>query len=300
MGDIKYDSLKNEFYFQTNEDNKVVLLPQIIWHITDRCFLNCPYCFASKTGKEFDVNQLNQVLEVFKMLGVQKVDIAGGDPLTYSNLNEICKGIHNNGIAQTITTSGVGQGNIIKWLIDNGNLFSRIIISVDGATPAEHNLLRGKGVFEKLSLLINKLKEKQYNNLRINTVITQHFFRKENCEKIVHLVKEINPVEWCLIQPHPANKKEKFDDYAVSNVAFEEIISLIKYHADKELIKKIQITERRTDNYAKYWVLYPDKKLRQHSNSSIEKYDFDFCRDNINEIIDAIEDSGVWVPFIDA
>lgn len=301
MGDIKYDSVTNEFFHLLNgEDNKVVLLPQIIWHITDRCYLNCPYCFATKTGKETEVGKLNEILELYKILGVQKVDIAGGDPMTYSNLNVICENLYNNGFAQTITTSGVGKKELIDWLIENGNMFSRIIISVDGSTPEEHNLLRGKGVYEKLLFLINQLKEKQYNNLRINTVITQHFLKAENCEKIVHLIKEINPVEWCLIQTHPANKKEEYDKHAINNETFENIVSLIKNHAENEFIRKIQITERRANNYAKYWVLYPDGKLRQHSESSNDQYNFDFSRDNLNEIIDAIEDSGVWVPFKNA
>lgn len=68
-GSIKYDSDLNEFYSSSSDE--VSILPQIIWHITDRCFLSCPYCFATKLV-ETELDKIDDSMEVFKKLGVQK------------------------------------------------------------------------------------------------------------------------------------------------------------------------------------------------------------------------------------
>ena len=71
-------------------------------------FLSCPYCFATKLV-ETELDKIDDSMEVFKKLGVQKIDIAGGDPLTYSHLDVICNALSKLGIQMTLTTSGVGK-----------------------------------------------------------------------------------------------------------------------------------------------------------------------------------------------
>ncbi|MGF9970181.1 4Fe-4S single cluster protein [Bacillus sp. SJZ110] len=295
MGSIKYDSGSNEFYISNSDE--VSTLPQIIWHITDRCFLSCPYCFATKTGRETPLDKLNDFMEAFKELGVQKVDIAGGDPLTYSNLSVICEELSKLGIQMTLTTSGVGKNEVKEWLINHAEMFSWILVSIDAPTPDQHDLLRGKvGTFDQLNDLIENLKKKQYKNIRINTVITKIFLEQESINQFVNLIQEIQPQEWCLIQPHPANKKKTYDEFATNDIEFGDIVDNIKQKITEKYSKTLNITLRYNHNYSKYWVLYPNGKLKQHTEHSEDRFDFDFNLGNINNIKNYVNEYGVWLP----
>jgi len=295
MAGIKYDSKSNEFY--NSNSNEVSTLPQIIWHITDRCFLSCPYCFATKTGRETSLDKLDNFMEAFKELGVQKVDIAGGDPLTYSNLDVICNELSKLGIQMTITTSGVGKNDVKEWLIDNAEMFSWILISIDAPTSTLHDSLRRKvGTFDQLNNLIAMLKKKQYKNIRINTVITKIFLEQDLIEQFVNLIQELQPLEWCLIQPHPANKKEKYDEYATNDHEYEGIVTNIKNKMLEKHCSNVNVTLRYNHNYSKYWVLYPSGKLKMHTENSEDRFDFDFNSENVNDIKKYVNEYGVWVP----
>lgn len=295
MENIKYDPGLNEFYI--SGIGEVSILPQIIWHITDRCFLSCPYCFATKTGRETQLNKIEEFMEVFKELGVQKVDIAGGDPLTYSHLDVICNALSKLGIQMTLTTSGVGRKDVKEWLIDHAEMFSWILVSIDAPTAEQHDLLRGKaGTFEQLSNLIGDLKKKKYNTIRINTVITKLFLDEEIVNQFIELIRVIQPQEWCLIQPHPANKKEKYDEYATNNKEYEDIVRNIQQKMVERSSCNVNITLRYNHNYSKYWVLYPDGKLKQHTENSEDQFDFEFIPKNINKIKEYVEEYGVWLP----
>ncbi|MFF2446939.1 radical SAM protein [Neobacillus sp. NPDC058068] len=295
MGNIKYDSDLNEFYSSSSDE--VSILPQIIWHITDRCFLSCPYCFATKTARETELDKIDDFMEVFKELGVQKIDIAGGDPLTYSHLDVICNALSKLGIQMTLTTSGVGKKDVKEWLINNAEMFSWILISIDAPNAEQHDALRGKiGTFEQLNNLIGDLKKKQYKNIRINTVITKLFLDEEIVEQFIELIQLIQPKEWCLIQPHPANKKEKYDEYATSDEEYEEIVHSIQQKISIKYSNSVKITLRYNRNYSKYWVLYPNGKLRQHTEHSEDRFDFEFIPENINDIKNYVKEYGVWLP----
>lgn len=295
MGSIKYDSDLNEFYSSSSDE--VSILPQIIWHITDRCFLSCPYCFATKTGRETELDKIDDSMEVFKKLGVQKIDIAGGDPLTYSHLDVICNALSKLGIQMTLTTSGVGKKDVKEWLINNAEIFSWILISIDAPTAEQHDALRRKvGTFEQLNNLIGDLKKKQYKNIRINTVITKLFLDEEIVEKFIELIQLIQPKEWCLIQPHPANKKEKYDEYATSDKEYEGVVRNIQEKIMERSSCNTNITLRYNHNYSKYWILYPDGKLKQHTENSEDRFGFEFIPKNINKIKEYVEEYGVWLP----
>src|ERR1039458_7467188 len=94
-------------------------LPQLMWHVTDRCPLGCPYCFATKTGLDFNPNQIDQLLNIFSQLGVRKVDIAGGEPLIWRHLPATVGGLMERRIAATITTSGVGSAILREWVLQH-------------------------------------------------------------------------------------------------------------------------------------------------------------------------------------
>lgn len=291
---IKYSPQNNSF-LKIN-DKKENILPQIIWHITDKCELSCPYCFSTKTGKETSLKKIDEYIETFLLLGVEKVDIAGGEPLLYNGLELLCKKLKDAGIYFTITTSGIYLEKNRKWLINNFSYFTRIICSIDGCNPSHHDEIRGKkGVFESVKQLITDLKSKKCDNIRINTVITKQFIDTILCEKLVNTVSDLKPLEWCLIQPHPANKKEKFKEYEITNKEFQKIIKEIK-KIIKEGNINIKVNIRHNDNYCGYWVLYPSGYLKKHTNTSNDVSEIELSKNKVSDIRCSVKNFKYWVP----
>jgi len=295
LDNVKYNPIVNAF--ERTLVNYQSLLPHVIWHITDICYLSCPFCFSTKTGKTFSIEQLNDYVKLFCELGVQKIDIAGGEPLWHPNLPEICESLVNNGIYITITTSGDGSQNNKKWLINNTTLFTRVIVSMDGSTPNEHDKIRGKeGLFSELVDFIQSVKNKDYKFLRINTVVTNKLLLDDKLKAIIEIIKKIEPIEWCLIEPHPANMKPTFPSCSITLDQFSSTVySLSKYFLNNYM-GTTHIIVRRSQNYSSYWVLYPWGMLSQHSGDTTDLYKIEFSLNSIQEIKLLINKGKIWIP----
>ena len=141
-------------------------------NITNRCMMACPYCIKHKWANNFRGHDLKldkepTPNEVIKSIGDPKkydeVIFCGyGDALVrVEEVKEISKWIKDNGGKVRINTAGLANRyhskNILREL--NG-LVDVISISLNGATPEEHNRLN-KPLFKEASFdeIINFAKE---------------------------------------------------------------------------------------------------------------------------------------------
>ena len=122
-------------------------------NITNRCMMACPYCIKHKWANNFRGNDLKldkepTAAEVIKSIGDPKkydeVTFCGyGDALVrVEEVKEISKWIKDNGGKVRINTAGLANRyhgkNVLpelKGLVDS------VSISLNGATPEEHNRL---------------------------------------------------------------------------------------------------------------------------------------------------------------
>src|SRR6185369_9224239 len=257
-----YDPITNTFVLDIGTDS---ILPQLVWVITDRCPNDCPFCFQPKTGIDFNVNNLPEAIHMFNKLGVQKIDISGGEPLSFSDISLICETLKSSGIHITLTTNGVGPEDKKQWLSENGKLFSRVMFSINGFDEASHDTLcTVPGTFAQTLNAIESLSSANYSKVRINTVITKILLPIKNQEKLLTVIKKLEPEEWCLIQPHPENKKSTFEFHDITSSEFAEVSYKLKARM-QTMNTKVLI--RTIDNYRGYWVLYPNGIIRKHVDS---------------------------------
>ncbi|MFH2013329.1 MAG: radical SAM protein [Pseudomonadota bacterium] len=122
----------------------------IAWGITTACDLRCLHC-AVEAGKpakdELSTEEAFAAIDNMAEAGTKHLLIAGGEPLVRKDIftlaeygsKKLSVGINTNGfslnrsVAQRLKDSGVNQ----------------IRISLDGAKSKTHNLIRGKGSFER-------------------------------------------------------------------------------------------------------------------------------------------------------
>lgn len=263
MGYI-YDKVTNSFLAHNSEKDGI--LPHIIWHITDLCRLKCPYCFATKTNKSFPLSQIEEYIELFQKLGVQKIDISGGEPLLYPNLSILLKKLNDSGFNVTITTSTIGLVSNKNWLSLNAHHFSRIIVSLDAPNSKHDQICGMQGCFESILQFIGAVDKK---HIRINTVVTKYFQDFELIDFILFL--ENNGIqEWCVIYPSISNQKSTFRDVQISLHEFKNIVQKITTILLIQKIK-LKLIERYPENYSGYWILYPDSSLILHNELDSDK-----------------------------
>jgi MoaA/NifB/PqqE/SkfB family radical SAM enzyme len=281
----EYDPALNEVFLNAISDDDC--LPSVIWHITDRCPLTCPYCFATKTQVEVDSRTAHEVVVALKALKTQKVDLAGGEPLVCAALPDIFDHLSASGIHMTITTSGCASRRSRRWLVERASKFSRVVFSLD-AEAKLHDELRGQsGIFTNAIRAATEVVNSG-GIVRINTVVTRRIIERSDALKsLATTVASLNVQEWMLIQPHPANKKPEFDQYATTTAQFEDFVN-----AARDELRSIctlgntlpSLLTRAVDRYSRYWVLYPNQMLRRHTSGSADTPGVKFTLDNLPRI----------------
>lgn len=283
-----YDPITNSFVLDKGTDS---ILPQLVWVITDNCPNDCPFCFQPKTGMDFRVYSLAETMLLFKKLGVQKIDISGGEPLGYPSFQLICNTLRSKNIHFTLTTNGIGKEVDKKWLVTNCDMFSRVMLSINGFNESSHDTLcTVPGTYKDTIQIIQSLKQVGYNRIRINTVLTKTLVPQHNLEDYINIIESVQPLELCLIQAHPENKKSTFDLHNISSIEFESLSSEIRTR-----LKGTKVLIRTIENYRGYWVLYPNGIIRKHVDCPEDVVEYHFKVENLPSLIQNIAGT-VWLP----
>ena len=290
MGYI-YNALDNHFIKSNTTDTG---MPQLMWHITNLCRLRCKFCFSVNSSDEVNINDLNRYIHKFKLLKVQKIDLSGGEPMLYDFFPEICEALSMAGIYITVTTRAVGQETNTNWVLHNWDKFARIIVSVDVPTVQSFMELSGnREVWYRTENFLQQLQDRKCTNVRINTVVTPYLLDNFLLNQLAEIIDHYDCKEWCLIEPHPANKKNTFDEVKISHEQFLHIVKKAKKIWEVELNHCLLVREQK--NYTDYWVLYPDGILAKHTSGEQDDEKISFLDTPINEILFRIKDK-IWVP----
>ncbi len=114
--------------------------------LTYRCNLKCAYCELSvfeKNGpeKEMSTDQLKDTFRKLELLGTERINISGGEPLLREDISEILEHAFQRKFRVSLTTNGVFVPQYINLLKG----LERLILSLDG-DKTTHDSLRGNGV----------------------------------------------------------------------------------------------------------------------------------------------------------
>lgn len=154
-------------------------------HFTHRCNLKCLHCFqdSSPTSNkylELNSNEWINIIEQFEDCKIRNVIISGGEPLAYKLFTKVFSQIVNKKIHYGVLTNAmlVDKNNIDLLCMPNVSLS----ISLDGASPKEHDVLRGTGAFDKVVEKLRMLNEREAN---ISISCTLHKLNYLSLEKII-------------------------------------------------------------------------------------------------------------------
>lgn len=127
--------------------------------LTDRCNLRCTYCMPKEIfGADYEFlrksewlrfTELDDLVEGFVQLGVQKVRLTGGEPLLRPGLAKYIYGLkHLHKIKDiAITTNGLRLAEKVGELKEAG--LDRVTVSLDALDPEIAGKMNGRGIAPK-------------------------------------------------------------------------------------------------------------------------------------------------------
>nr|WP_320190249.1 radical SAM protein [uncultured Desulfobacter sp.] len=134
----------------------VVPANRLIIAITRHCNLKCNHCWLTSgpksSLKHVDATLLKETLALWVNAGVQTLCLSGGEPLTHPQWQDIltyCAQFPTIYHLRLQTNGTLLTPKIVNDLTDPVFANLHLQISLDGAQPATHDLVRGKGNFAK-------------------------------------------------------------------------------------------------------------------------------------------------------
>lgn len=167
----------------------------LIISLTEGCNLGCPHCYANGGTKDRNEMTTEQVFNVVQQLTdlpwdakLSSVSLIGGEPLLRKDILDITDRIYSLGYNIVLCTNSLLlKDDQIAHFCKYGKQI-QFSISLDGASAEYHEMIRGKGTFQKTVETIQKLVNADIT-VNINTFVHQDNF--ETLKEIFALVDRL-------------------------------------------------------------------------------------------------------------
>ena len=147
--------------------------------VTDRCDLRCVYCMAEDMeflpkNQLLTLEEVVQIGSAFSALGVHKIRITGGEPLTRRNILKVFNELGGLETIKdlTLTTNGTRLAMFAADLKQAGG--TRINISLDTLKPDRFTQLTRVGDLAKTLAGIDAALEQGFKRIKLNAVILKN------------------------------------------------------------------------------------------------------------------------------
>ncbi|MGD8212387.1 MAG: mycofactocin radical SAM maturase [Desulfobacterales bacterium] len=146
----------------------------VTWEVTYSCNLNCIHCLSDsgpKRNNELTTEACVEVIDSMAAMKVFQFNIGGGEPFMRPDFLDLMDYAHQKGMVTCISTNGTLIDKDVARRLDNKLVY--IQVSLDGATPASNDIIRGRGSFAKALQALEHLRQRDIE-VSINTVLTRH------------------------------------------------------------------------------------------------------------------------------
>lgn len=120
-------------------------------YITENCQLRCGHCYMGERLERATVMPLEKIENLmvqWRKMGGSKLSILGGEPTTHPDFEEVIHYANALGYEQVILNTNGLMPARRKVLRMDPKDFAYVQISLDGASPATHDVVRGAKTFE--------------------------------------------------------------------------------------------------------------------------------------------------------
>jgi len=240
--------------------------------VTDRCDLRCVYCMSEKMkfvprAQLLTLEEIARIGRAFVDLGVNKIRLTGGEPLTRRNILSVFESLGElDGLKDlTVTTNGTLLEKYAQALKDAG--VGRINISLDTLHADRFKKITRIGKLEKTLAGIEAALKVGFQKIKLNTVIMRGY----NDDEIIDLVEfvRMRDMDISFIEEMPLGEIGDHDR-AKTYYSSDDLRQLLQNHYG------LTATTEQTGGPAKYY-RFADNELSRIG--FISPHSHNFCDD---------------------
>ncbi len=182
--------------------------------VTDRCNLRCVYCMGPQGITQIphqEILSYEEIMQVVKTavpLGIRRIRITGGEPLTRKGVAHLVEQISELPEIEdlSLTTNGILLPRYAGSLKSAG--LKRVNISLDSLKPDKYRAITRKGELRQALQGINTALELGLTPVKINTVLIKGF----NDDEVVDFLKLVQqkPVHLRFIEYMPIGDHDRY------------------------------------------------------------------------------------------
>jgi len=153
------------------------------------CNLRCIHCFAGELPRKeqaLTLDELDHLFDDMAGMGAFRLGLTGGEPLLRHDLFDIIDRATAHGLHPCITTNGLHITERIAREFGKRDLVW-LNVSLDGATAASNDRIRGEGVFDRVIERLKLLSQYAHFTLAF-TIMSTNAHEVEACAELAYRV----------------------------------------------------------------------------------------------------------------
>lgn len=187
-------------------------MAKIVVELTNRCNLSCQHCFAGRHAGRNDLplDIFCKILDGAKANGFDHLDFTGGDPTLHPRFLEVIEKTHEAGYRFGFNTNGWNFSKIYARLLAYRESLAVVTFSLDGATEASHDRLRGKGSYRRVMSAMSVCVVEDIP-FTINSVVTAH--NRHDLDHMMQLATRLSSrgLRFGHLMPSPGTTSQGYD-----------------------------------------------------------------------------------------
>jgi mycofactocin radical SAM maturase len=159
-------------HFKTGLDAPICLT----WELTYACNLACVHCLSSsgrRDPRELSTAEAKAVIDELQRMQVFYVNIGGGEPTVRSDFWELVDYATAHQVGVKFSTNGVRIDASAATRLAASD-YVDVQISLDGATAAVNDAVRGVGSYDMALRALRHLRDAGFKDAKISVVCTRH------------------------------------------------------------------------------------------------------------------------------
>jgi mycofactocin radical SAM maturase len=147
----------------------------LTWELTYACNLSCVHCLSSsgrRDPRELSTAECKAVIDELERMQVFYVNIGGGEPTVRADFWELVDYATAHHVGVKFSTNGIKITPAVASKLA-GSDYVDVQISLDGATAAVNDAVRGAGSFDTAMRAMQHLADAEFTGFKISVVMTR-------------------------------------------------------------------------------------------------------------------------------
>ena len=148
----------------------------LTWELTYACNLACVHCLSSsgrRDPRELSTDECKALIDEFERMQIFYVNIGGGEPTIRSDFWELVDYATEHHVGVKFSTNGSRISDEVAARLAASD-YVDVQLSLDGATAAVNDSVRGNGSFATAVTAMERLAAAGFAGFKLSVVVTRH------------------------------------------------------------------------------------------------------------------------------